>query len=43
MDDAKVTRKKDISEPMSATRSHSLMWEAEESRDNRMVVVGMAS
>ena len=43
MDDAKVTRKKDISEPMSATRSHSLMWEAEESMDNSMVVVGMAS
>ena len=43
MDDAKVTRKKVVLEPMSASRSLSVMRIAEESIATRMVVVGMAS
>ena len=43
VDDAKVTRKKVVLEPMSASRSRSVMRIAEESIATRMVVVGMAS
>ena len=44
MDDAKVTRKKVVLEPRSASRSRSsLIRTTEESIATRMVVVGMAS
>ena len=42
-DDAKVTRKKVVLEPMSASRSRFVMRYAEKNIATRMVVVGMAS